>query len=576
METHAFSDDLRRYIGLLRHWTWLLLLAAVLAGGIAYFLTKRMTPIYQASTTMLINEAPSTRSADYTSIMTSERLAQTYAQLITTQPVLEEVAECLQIGIQDEECVLHGVINSATEGITSTLYVGMSGPGLKGMIGVSPVRDTQLLSVRVRDIIPARAADIANILVGVFIEYNKGRQSERFAGSKESLETQKGEVEKKLQEINASLGALGSDEANQNERYRLEGLQAQYQQTLTYLLQSYEAVRLAETQTTSSVTQVEPATVPVYPVAPRARTNTLLASIVGLLLAAGVVFLIETLDDTLRDPEEASRQLGLPILGFIARYSSADELPITISEPRAPVAEAFRVLRTNIQFASVDHPLRSLLITSPSPADGKTTVVANLGIVVAQGGRSCVLVDSDLRRPRIHKLLRLANRKGMCELFVQPQIHMDGSLQKTEVPNLFVLTSGSLPPNPSELLGSEKMLDIIRQIEGESDLMIVDSPPVLAVTDASVLAPRMDGVLLVVKPGVTKFMAVKQAVEQLRRVGANVIGIVLNEVEFKRSRYYYKSYYYTYYETGSYGETGSKNGRKYKHGSKQTVKAKVP
>jgi non-specific protein-tyrosine kinase len=285
--------------------------------------------------------------------------------------------------------------------------------------------------------------------------------------------------------------------------------------------------------------------------------------------------LIEALDDTLRDPEEASRQLGVPILGFIARYTIPDEPPITLAEPRAPVAEAFRALRTNIQFASVDRSLHSLLVTSPSPADGKSTVVANLGVVMAQGGRSCVLIDSDLRRPRIHKLFRISNRRGISELFVQSEINLNGSIQKTEVPNLYVLTSGSLPPNPSELLGSEKMLDIIHQIEGQSDLIIVDSPPVLAVTDASVLAPRMDGVLLVVKPGVTKFMAVKQAVEQLRRVGANVIGIVLNEVEFKRSRYYYKSYYYTYYDSSPYTESGSRNGRKVKHGSKPVVKAKV-
>ena len=550
METRTFSDDLRRYIGLLRRWAWLAVLAAILAGGAAYLLNKRMTPIYQASTTMLINEASSTRSADYTSIMTSERLAQTYAQLITTQPVLEEVANRLQQGV--------------------------SGPGLKGMIGVSIVRDTQLLSVRVRDTIPARAADIANTLVAVFIEYNQARQAERFSDSKVSLEAQKGDVERQLQQISASLAAIGNnDEANRAERDRLESLQAQYRQTLTYLLQSYESVRLAEAQTTSSVTQVEPAGVPVYPVLPRVRTNTILAAMLGLLLAVGIVFLIEALDDTLRDPEEASRQLGLPILGFIARYTMPDEPPITVSEPRAPVAEAFRALRTNIQFASVDRSLHSLLVTSPSPADGKSTVVANLGVVMAQGGRSCVLVDSDLRRPKLHKLLRLSNQRGLSELFVQSQIHMDGSLQKTEVPNLFVLTSGSLPPNPSELLGSEKMLEIIHEIEGQSDLLIVDSPPVLAVTDASVLAPRMDGVLLVVKPGVTKFMAVKQAVEQLRRVGANVIGIVLNEVEFKRSRYYYKSYYYTYYDSSSYTEPGSGNGRKGKRGSKQTVKAKL-
>lgn len=549
METRSFSDDLRRYISLLRHWAWLLALAAILVGGITYYLTKRMTPIYQASTTMLINEAPSTRSADYTSIMTSERLAQTYAQLITTQPVLDEVVNRLQ--------------------------QGMSGSALKGMISVSPVRDTQLLLVKVRDPIPARAADIANTLVTVFIEYNNNRQEARFAGSKDSLQKQINVVQQNLDDINTSLANLSNDDANQGERDRLQGLQAQYQQTLTYLLQSYESVRLAETQTSSSVSQVEPAAVPINPVSPRVGTNTILASIIGLFLAVGVVFLIEALDDTLRDPEEASRQLGLPILGLIARYSSSDEPPITIAEPRAPVTEAFRALRTNIQFASVDRSLHSLLITSPSPADGKTTVVVNLGVVMAQGGRSCVLVDSDLRRPRIHKLLRLSNRRGMTELFVQSQSHLDGSLQKTDVQNLYVLTSGSLPPNPSELLGSEKMSDILRQIEGQSDLIIVDSPPVLAVTDASVLAPRVDGVLLIVKPGVTKFMAVKQAVEQLRRVGANVIGIVLNEVVYKRSRYYYKNYYYTYYESGSYNEPGSGNGRKIKRGNKQVVKAKI-
>ena len=543
METRSFSDDLRRYIGLLRHWAWLLILFTLLAGGIAYFLTKRMTPIYQASTTILINEAPSTRSTDYTSIITSQSVAQTYAQLITTRPILDEVA--LQLG------------------------QGISGPSLKGLISVSPVRDTQLLSVKVRDTIPARAADIANTLVAVFIKYNQDRQAARFAESKTNLDTQRDNVEKQIAAIDAELASLGTEDTS---RDQLENRKAQYQQSLTYLTQSYEAVRLAEMQTTSSLSQVEPAIVPTYPVAPQARTNTILAAIVGFMIAVGIVFLIEVLDDTLKDPEEASRQLGLPILGFIAHHSSSEETPVTITEPRAPVAEAFRSLRTNIQFASVDRAIHSLLVTSPSPADGKTTVVTNLGVVMAQGGRSCVLVDSDLRRPRIHRFLRLSNRRGISELFVQNQIHLDGSVQKTEIAGLNVLTSGSLPPNPSELLGSEKMLEIIHQIEGGSDLVIVDTPPVLAVTDAAVLAPRMDAVILVVKPGVTKFMAVKQAVEQLRRVGANVIGIVLNGVEFKRSRYYYKSYYYTYYDSGPYGEVSPRNGRKIKRGSKQTLK----
>jgi succinoglycan biosynthesis transport protein ExoP len=253
------------------------------------------------------------------------------------------------------------------------------------------------------------------------------------------------------------------------------------------------------------------------------------------------------------------------VLGIVARITGTDEQPITASEPRAPVAEAFRALRTNLQFASVGHPVHTLLVTSPSPRDGKSTVAVNLGVVVAQSERKVVILDSDLRRPRIHKLLRLSNRRGISELFVSPQIHLDGALQKTETNNLYALTSGSLPPNPSELLGSERMMEIIKQINEQSDLLILDTPPVLAVTDAVVLASHVDAVLLVVKPGVTRMEAAKQSVEQLRRVGANLIGIVLNDVEFKRSSYYYRGYYYAYYNTyhSGNGEPAG-NGRKTK------------
>ena len=260
---------------------------------------------------------------------------------------------------------------------------------------------------------------------------------------------------------------------------------AQYRQTYANLLQSYEQVRLAEAQSTSNVIQAEPATASERAVRPRTMTNTLLALVVGLLFSTGLVFLIEAMDDTLKGPDQVTEQLGLPVLGLIVRHNTTEGRPVTLGEPRSQVAEAFRSLRTNIQFASVDQPLRTLLITSPTPSEGKSTVAVNLGVVIAQGGKRVALIDADLRRPNVHKLLDLSNVQGLSDLFVQEHVSLDGTLQKTKTADLFVMTSGALPPNPAELLGSEKMYEIIRQVKEQTDLLVIDSPPVIAVTDFS-------------------------------------------------------------------------------------------
>ena len=173
------------------------------------------------------------------------------------------------------------------------------------------------------------------------------------------------------------------------------------------------------------------------------------------MVAAGIIFLIEFLDDTIRDPQEITRRWGIPILGMIVSYkSSSGEALVTVRHPRSPISEAFRSLRTNLQFAGVETPLHTLLVTSPSPSDGKTTIVANLASVIAQSGRNVVIVDADLRRPRIHKVFQLSNRVGLTDQFIRSQDRLDGSLKSTEVTNLHAITSGNLPPNPSELLSS--------------------------------------------------------------------------------------------------------------------------
>lgn len=541
METQSFSDDIRRYIGLAWHWAWLLVLAAAIAGGMAFGVSSQMTPVYQASTKVLIQESASNRATDYASLVTSERLAQTYAQLMTMTPVLQRVV--------------------------NTLGLDLSPAALNRMIQVTPIRDTQLINISVQDTDRARAALIANALVAEFAKQNQEQQSARYQASKQSLETQLEQLGTQIEKTSEQLIALGEDTVSP-ERERLETLLAQYRQTYANLLQSYEAVRLAEAQSTSGVTPVEEAVVPsasAY-IRPRVMQNTLLAAVVGLMLGLGVVFLIEALDDTLRSPEDVSRRIGLPVLGVIARTKMEGSLPVAVSQPRSPVTEAFRSLRTNIQFASVDKPIHTLMVTSASPGDGKSTVAINLAAVMGQGERQVAVIDADLRRPRLHKLMNISNRRGVSDLFIQPQVYLDGSLQVTEAPNLMVLTSGGLPPNPSELLGSEKMNEVIRQVRQRAEVVLLDTPPVLAVTDAVVLAGRVDGVLVVARPGVTKLAILRQTVEQLQRVGANILGVVLNDVDVKRSSYYYnyKGYYFTYYNHYSEDGKPSKNGSKKK------------
>jgi succinoglycan biosynthesis transport protein ExoP len=248
--------------------------------------------------------------------------------------------------------------------------------------------------------------------------------------------------------------------------------------------------------------------------------------------------------------------LGLPVLGVIARTrrSASATTPIVVAEPRAPISEAYRALRTNIDFAGVDKPIGTLLVTSAMPSEGKSTVVVNLSAILAQGQRNVVVVDADLRRPTIHKRLDMTNRSGLSEMFVQMDIRTQGSLRPTAVDALNVVTAGQLPPNPAELLGSRKMLDIVAELGNHADIVVIDSPPVNVVTDAAVLAPRVDAVLLVVRAGTTRLGAAVLAVEQLRRAGANIIGVVVNDVPVGRSGYGYASQgYYKYYGADNEG-----------------------
>jgi non-specific protein-tyrosine kinase len=218
--------------------------------------------------------------------------------------------------------------------------------------------------------------------------------------------------------------------------------------------------------------------------------------------------------------------------------SLADEL-IAVADPRSPVSEAYRTLRTNIQFSSLDRPLRTILVTSTTAEEGKSTTLANLAVTFAQGGHPTIAVDSDLRRPALHKLFGVPNEKGLTTLVLDESSEL--ALQPTSVPNLQVLPSGPLPPNPAELLGSHRMERLLEMLKAEAEFVLFDCPPIIAVTDAAVLARRVDGVLLVVSAGKTRREHAARAKSQLEKVNANIIGVVLNNVKADRNLYQYYS-----------------------------------
>lgn len=212
---------------------------------------------------------------------------------------------------------------------------------------------------------------------------------------------------------------------------------------------------------------------------------------------------------------------------------------VALRDPRSPAAEAYRTLRTNIQFSSLDKPLRTVLTTSTSPDEGKSTTVANLAITIAQSEQRVILVDCDLRRPTLHSLFGLPNEEGLTSLMLQEGGRVP--VQRTEVPGLLVLTSGPLPPRPADILGSKRMEAVIAQLREQADIVLFDTPPVNAVTDAAVLATRVDGVLLVFRAGATKRDRAREARRLLDKVNANIVGVVLTDVKQEDGYSYYGS-----------------------------------
>ena len=260
----------------------------------------------------------------------------------------------------------------------------------------------------------------------------------------------------------------------------------------------------------------------------------------------GTAVLRETLDTSVKTPDEAVDIVGAPLLGAINFDAKAAKSPlVVVSEPDSVRAEAFRQLRTNLQFVDIEHPLKSVVITSSLPGEGKSTTACNLAISLAQAGLKVILVEADLRRPRVGDYLGVESAVGVTSVLLG-RVTLDDALQQWGGESLHVLGSGPLPPNPSELLGSSGMLNLLRELEGRADLVVIDAPPLLPVTDAAVLGTAASGVLLVIQSNATRREQVARAVSTVTSVGATLLGSVMNRVPLKGPNAYAYGYGYGY------------------------------
>lgn len=321
------------------------------------------------------------------------------------------------------------------------------------------------------------------------------------------------------------------------------------------LQSEYQRARITEEADDNYVRVIDVANLPNSPVAPN-RTRIFMTSLVfGVLLGLAAAIFLDTLDDSVRSPDEVRERMGWPVLGTIPTIKGSgpasergDSRLVAHLDPRSPVAEAYRSLRTNLAFARAHNSARVLVCTSPGPADGKSTTVANLAITFAQQGQRTLLIDGDLRRAVLDRIFNVPRAPGLTDVLTG-QGKLREIVHPTSITNLFVLGSGPFPPNPSELLGSSAMRDLIREAAEAFDVVLIDSPPLLAVTDAAVISTMADGAIVVIRMGATTRAALKRTAGQLEAVEGRLLGAVLNDVDFRQTGYggYYGYYYYYYH-----------------------------
>jgi succinoglycan biosynthesis transport protein ExoP len=450
---------------------------------------------------------------------------------------------------------------------------------LRAKITTEPIANTRLMRISVSDPNPETAAILADEIAAEFQSFAEARTIEQAGPYREALNQQINSTDAEIETTEQLIANLeaGDDATSpeiavqiETQRSNLSDLRSQLQS----LLLAANQMDLQEAAAQTGVVVVQDASVPSAPYAPNVRLYTLLALLAGLCIGIGAVFLLEYLDNTTKVDTPYNELIGAPLMTTIPIVPSMAKLPhqlFILDQPMSPESEAVRLLRANVEFAIANTEVKTLAVTSAGPGEGKSTVVANLAVAMAQAGYSVVVIDADMRRPAQQEAFNLSNERGLSTLLARPDVDWNSVARTNADLKLRVITSGPIPPNPGDLLKSPRFETLLETLSNEVDMVIIDTPPALAVSDALVVADVARDVLLICRASETRVDKLQAAVEALPET-ARVIGVALNYQKRGKA----ESYYYYYSSNDSSGGTTppSQNGSGRNFGQK--VRELVP
>jgi non-specific protein-tyrosine kinase len=504
---------------LVRRWTIPIVIVALFGAAAGYFITKTITPIYQAKGSILVAAGPAQTGGSGSVPLTPTQATATAATLLTEPQMLQEVI--------DE---LHLVTNVDS---------------LAAEVSASAQSNTDIVDVTVRDPSALRAARIANALMDAYVKQVSNENAQRINQAGASFQAQITSVQSTLSQQQTQLAAAVKA------RQDTTALRAAIDTNTAFLTQlnlSFSTFKATAAPALDAVSVAAAARVPTKPASPSTVLNTIVGAVVGFLIALGLAGLVQFLDRGLNNADDVRDRLGVPCLGVVPKYVMAGggRKPRGRKLRRAEEAmEAYRRLRANLLFSAPDTDLRNVVVTSARSGEGKTRIAANLAIALANSEKRVLLIDADMRKPDQHRVFRRSLEGGLSELIVQTRTDDIPSLNgvhATEYENLSLLTSGTIPPNPAELLSSKRAHLLLTSIGMQQDLIVIDTAPAGVVTDALSLAASASATIVIVEAGKTNASQAASVIAALRAVGANVVGVVLNKAPLRRS----SSGYYAY------------------------------
>lgn len=505
-----------------------------------------LQPIYRATVTLLVDvESPNVlTTTDSVALGAPNYYAykeyfQSQKEIIKSRSLIRQVFEEFKLGGSEEYL-------NAKDPIEEFLKT----------IKVEPVRDTRLLLLHVDNKNPGLAAGLANRIAEIYVARNLAyiTKSEvmnllkneylRLQGKLSELSKTYKHKHPKIIRLNQEIEQMADRIKEEKERaagYDLARDSSSNPEASGSVLSDLKA---------NNITIQGRAGVPILPLRPNKRLNMLLAVIVGLFGGTGLAFFFEYLDDTVKGVEDIERLVKWPFLGSVPEMNSGGKITelekglFAQLKPKDPITEAYRTIRTSVLFSSTDErPLKNIIITSPGPQEGKTITLCNLGITMAQNQNRVLLVDADMRKPRLHEIFKAKNSTGLSS-FLSGQADFAGLVQKTGIENLFLVSGGPHPPNPSELLTSQKMKAFMNSAAAEFNFILFDTPPIAVVTDAVILSQAADGTILVLESAKIGRRMLPRINQVLKDARARIIGVLMNRVSAAHSDYHYYSYYY--------------------------------